>query len=271
MRMLIDGKETSCVAADDRGLQYGDGLFETIGVVHGLPRLWRHHMARLQAGCVRLGIQVPAVDTLYAEVQQLCSVTERAVVKIIITRGSGGRGYRPLLDAQPRRIVSSHPWPEFAADWATSGVEIRVCDTRLGINPALAGIKHLNRLEQVLARREWDDPAIAEGIMFDSDNYLVDGTMSNLFIVRDGCLLTPALERCGVAGVMRTHILELAEQLGINCEITRLQLNDLQQSDEAFLCNSIIGIWPIRRLGHHEYRLGTITQRLLQAVALAEG
>ncbi len=271
MRMLIDGKETTSVAADDRGLQYGDGLFETIAVVHGSPRLWRHHMARLQEGCVRLGIRFPAADTLYAEAQRLCSTTERAVVKIIITRGSGGRGYRPLVDAQPRRIVSSHPWPEFAADRATSGVEVRVCDTRLGINPALAGIKHLNRLEQVLARSEWDDPAIAEGIMLDSDNCLVEGTMSNLFIVRDGWLLTPALERCGVAGVMRTHILELAEQLGMNCEIKRLQLNDLQQGEEAFLCNSIIGIWPIRRFGHREYPLGATTGRLMQAVALAEG
>ncbi len=271
MRMLIDGKETSSIAADDRGLQYGDGLFETIAVVHGSPRLWRHHMVRLHEGCGRLGIHIPAADMLYAEVQQLCSETERAIVKIIITRGSGGRGYRPLPDAVPRRIISSHPWPEYAADWTTHGVEIRVCDTRLGINPALAGIKHLNRLEQVLARSEWDDPAIAEGIMLDSDNYLVEGTMSNLFIVRDGWLSTPALERCGVAGVMRTHILELAEQLGMNCEITRLHLNDLQQSDEAFLCNSIIGVWPIRRFGHYEYPLGATTERLIQAVALAGG
>lgn len=271
MQVLIDGRETSCVAADDRGLLYGDGLFETITAVEGVPRLWRHHMARLREGCERLGMAVPETDTLYAEVQQLCATAERAIVKVIITRGSGNRGYRPAPDAIPRRIISLHPWPEMPTEWTTSGVTVRLCDTRLGVNPALAGLKHLNRLEQVLARAEWDDPAVAEGLMFDTDNFLVEGTMSNLFFMRDEWLLTPALDRCGVAGVMRAHILELAEQLGMNCEISRLQLSDLQQSHEAFLCNSVIGIWPIRRLGEKEYRIGAVTQRLMQAVALAEG
>lgn len=271
MPTLIDGKETSCVAADDRGVQYGDGLFETIAVADGSPRLWRLHLARLQEGGRRLGIPVPPADTLHAEIRRLSPPQGRAVAKIIVTRGSGGRGYGAATAVAPRRIVTSHPWPDHPEEWATAGVEVRLCATRLGINPALAGIKHLNRLEQVLARSEWNDPEIVEGLMLDTDDQLVEGTMSNLFVVRDGRLLTPALDRCGVAGVMRAHLLGLAEQIGMDCEVTRLRVADLQRCEEAFLCNSLIGIWPIRRFGQYDYRSRASTERLLRAMSVAEG
>ena len=269
--MLIDGLDSALVPASDRGLQYGDGLFETIAVADGQPLLWHHHVERLHAGCTRLGIHAPDEAVLRTEGERLWRGQGQAVLKIIVTRGSGGRGYRPDPAAQPRRILSLHPWPEYPQPRATTGVHARLCETRLGINPRLAGLKHLNRLEQVLARAEWDEPAIAEGVMLDAEGFLVEGTMSNLFLVRDGVLRTPALDRCGVAGVMRARLLELAEQLALHVDIERLTLDDLRGADEAFFCNSIIGVWPLARFDTHEYEVGPITQRLQQALALTGG
>jgi len=263
--MLIDGKDTDLIAADDRGLLYGDGLFETIAVRDGVPQLWSPHMMRLDRDCARLGITPPAQELLQSEAQALCAASGRAVLKIIITRGSGGRGYRPSSQNIPRRILSLHPWPDYPAQFWQQGVVVRLCDTRLGENPRLAGIKHLNRLEQVLARAEWDDAAIAEGLMLDSDDNLIEGTMSNVFLVRDGRLQTPALERCGVAGVMRGHVAAQAAQAGIPCEVLRLGVDDVQAADEVFVCNSVIGIWPVRRFLAREFVPGPLTRRLQQA------
>ena len=264
--------ESELVPASDRGLQYGDGVFETVAVAGGRPQLWHLHMQRLQEGCRRLGITMPSVELLQAEAARLCDGQARAVLKIIITRGSGGRGYRPAADAQPRRILSLHPWPDYPPQWATDGVAVRLCTTRLGINPQLAGLKHLNRLEQVLGRAEWDDGAIAEGLMLDAEGHVIEGTMSNLFMVRGGVVHTPTVDRCGVAGVMRTRLLELLKQQGVRCEMRTLELTELGTADEVFLCNSIIGIWPVRRFEQYIYAPGPLTQRLQQALAsMTEG
>ncbi len=269
--MLIDGQEGELISAGDRGLHYGDGLFETIAVRDGRPSLWTEHMLRLHEGCLRLGIPMPVEETLLAEALRVCAGAARAVLKIIITRGSAGRGYRPAVDAMPRRIIALYPWPDYPLGWWEDGVEVRLCDTRLGSNARLAGIKHLNRLEQVLARAEWTEPDIAEGLMLDREQQVIEGTMTNLFLVHDGWLLTPALDECGVAGVMRARVLMLAEQLGIGCEITRLHLSDIYRAQEAFLCNSVVGIWPIHRFQEHQIKVGDVTRRLMQALAVSEG
>ncbi len=217
----VNGVAVDCVDASDRGLLYGDGLFETMAVSNGRVSSWSRHVARLLAGCERLGM---AVDTmqLAQEADELLVGTGQGVLKVIVTRGSGGRGYRVPDKAAPRRILQLHPWPEFPATARETGVAVRLCTTRLCQNPLLAGIKHLNRLEQVLARREWQDPQIAEGLLQDADGRLVEGTMSNLFLVRDQVLLTPDLRRCGVAGIMRSIILDLAERQSLTVKIRAL-------------------------------------------------
>ncbi|MEW6646916.1 MAG: aminodeoxychorismate lyase [Pseudomonadota bacterium] len=264
--MLIDGKDSDQIAADDRGLLYGDGLFETLAVRDGVPQLWPQHLARLQRDCARLGIVPPPLELLQTEALQLCAGHARAVLKIIITRGSGGRGYRLPEHAMPRRILSLHPWPDYPEQHATQGVRARLCTLRLGSNPRLAGIKHLNRLEQVLARAEWSDPDIAEGLLLDGAGQLVEGTMSNVFLVRDGCLLTPVLDECGVAGVMRAQILELAARLGIPGVVAPLRLDDVATAEEMFFCNSLIGLWPVRQFEQQEFAVGPLTRRLQQAI-----
>ena len=216
----------------------------------------------LQAGCERLGI--PAVDgkELARECQSLADGADKAVLKVIVTRGSGGRGYRVPDKTAATRIVQLHEWPVFSPACAEHGVAVRICNTRLGHNPALAGIKHLNRLEQVLARQEWDDADIMEGLLLDTDGYLIEGTMSNIFLVRDETLVTPDLHQCGVAGIMRTRILELAGQLPIDIQICAIELQELLEADEIFICNSLIGIWPVIAVDSSAYEKGMVTTRL---------
>ncbi len=265
--ILVNGIETDHIHVGDRGLHYGDGLFETIAVRNGRPLFWERHLKRLGEGCMRLGIPMPNAGDLEHEAARVCKNAERTVLKIIVTRGSGGRGYRAPRQAVPTRIVACYPWPDYPEEFCSRGVAVRICDTRLGLNSHLAGLKHLNRLDQVLARSEWDDPNIPEGLMMDSRDRIIEGTMSNIFLVRDGCLLTPDLSECGVSGVVRGFILESCIELSIPCRVAELIYQDLQEADELFLTNSIIGIWPIIDLMGARYALGPVTQRL--AVELA--
>ena len=260
--MLINGVATAQLDARDRGLHYGDGVFTTLRVRDGEAALWSQHAERLTSGCRHLNIALPDAQQLQAEVQRVCAATARGVLKIIITRGGGGRGYAPPRDSAPTRIVALYPWPDFPANNWSEGVAVRVNTLRLARNPALAGIKHLNRLEQVLARAEWDDPAIAEGLMLDADNHVIEATAANLFIVRDGDVITPALQECGVAGVMRAQIILLAKSIGLPVMEGTLSLDDVRHADELFLTNSVIGVWPVRELDTISKPLGPVTRRI---------
>jgi 4-amino-4-deoxychorismate lyase len=251
--ILINGDMTDRLPASDRGLQYGDGLFETLAVVDGRPQLWEAHMQRLEEGGRRLGIAIPDTETLWSEALPLCREASRAVLKIIITRGSGGRGYRPAETMQATRILSLHPWPDYPPEHVSHGVWIRSCHTTLGMQPALAGIKHLNRLEQVLARREWNDPEIVEGVMCDPYGMVIEATISNLFFVRGDKVVTPELSGCGVAGIMRRQVLETCRSLSLVTLEQGLTVEAAKASDEIFLTNSLIGVWPVRRWDDTKY------------------
>ncbi|MDX1252979.1 MAG: aminodeoxychorismate lyase [Gammaproteobacteria bacterium] len=263
--MLINGSATTMLDARDRGLHYGDGLFETIAVRDGAPALWDAHMRRLALGCQRLALPPVDAPLLADEAMRLCGGVERGVLKIIITRGSGGRGYRaPAMNAmRPTRIVALHSWPDYPDIFWTEGVSVRICATRLGHNSLLAGIKHLNRLEQVLARSEWDDPGVAEGLMLDQNGNVIEGTMTNLFIVRDGRLRTPDVSRCGVAGVMRRRVLDAARESGVACEVGTVTPEDVKFAEEVFLCNSLIGVWPVREIEGKRFEVDGMVTRYI--------
>lgn len=263
---LINGCESECLPVADRGLHYGDGLFETLAVRSGRPCHWSRHMQRMAEGCRRLGIPFPGEALLETEALRVCRGRERAVLKIVVTRGPGGRGYRPPQPVRPTRVVSVHEYPVYPDAYFTEGVRVRTCTTRWSVNPALAGIKHLNRLEQVLARAEWDDEMVAEGLMLDSEDRLVSGTMSNVFLVCDGALQTPALHASGVAGTTRARVMEQATGLGVACKARPLRGEDLAAAQELFLCNSLIGIWPVRQIDGTAYAVGPVTRRFLEAI-----
>jgi len=266
-QILIDGQPVGppgcALSVLDRGLHYGDGLFETIACEGGRPRLIGRHLQRLASGCQRLGF-IPGDDAALArEVRGLAAGTSRAIVKLLLTRGvSLTRGYAPTGHERTVRIALRYAWPAPDAQQAGQGVRVRRATLRLGENPALAGIKHCNRLEQVLARRESTDPGIAEALMFSSSGALVSGTMSNVFLVRESKVSTPRIDRCGVAGVMRGLVLEIAAAAGISAEERRLDAADLAAAEELFLTNALTGIRPVRELDGLSLAVGPVTRDL---------
>ena len=244
MSSLINGRRGTRIDSTDRGLQYGDGLFETMALRGGRVRLLTHHLDRLKAGCRRLRIKEPSARLLRREIEKIAVGQDHGVVKLIVTRGVGERGYRPSGDERPTRILSLHALPRASHDAAA--VRVRVCATRLGLNPQLAGLKTLNRLESVLARAEWADARIWEGLMRDTEQNIVCGTMTNLFLRRGSTLVTPVLDRCGVAGVMRRWVLESAAAIKLRAVERRVRWQDLAEAEELFLSNAVVGLRSIR-------------------------
>lgn len=261
MLSWIDGQPAELLSVQDRGLAYGDGLFETIAITAGQPSLLERHLARLTEGCARLHIPLD-LPLLRAELLAFSRQLGDGVAKLILTRGDGLRGYAPPQPAQPRRLLLGNPKPSYPAAHAAPGVRLFPCATRLAEQPVLAGLKHLNRLEQVLARGEWRDAEHAEGLMLDGAGRVIEGVYSNLFIVRDGVLITADLSRCGVAGVMRAELLAQAAALGIECQVRDIAYAELLAADEVFLCNSVYGVWPVRSLLTHDWPLGPLTRKL---------
>lgn len=264
-RVLVNGEPDDRISVLDRGFQYGDGVFETIAVRAGQPLLWERHVTRLGIGCERLGIPSPDKRLLREEAIRLCMNSERAVLKLMLTRGSSGRGYAPPASPQSTRALVLGDWPQYPAACPDQGVAVRLCEQRLSLNARLAGIKHLNRLEQVLARAEWGDD-YAEGLMLNLRDEIVDGTMSNVFAVIDDTLVTPEIVDAGVAGVMRAFVLERAARLGIRHRIRPLPLAELGGAREMFLTNSLIGVWPVGRLEKRVLAVGPVTQALQRAI-----
>lgn len=257
----IDGRAETMLPVQDRGLSYGDGLFETIRVVAQQPRLLERHLLRLETGCRRLGIPCD-VACLRSQLLAFCQALGTGVAKLIVTRGDGRRGYGPPEPTRPRTILIGGAAPDYPQAYAQQGVLLYPCLTRLAEQPALAGLKHLNRLEQVLARGEWQDPAFAEGLMRDLSGRVIEGVFSNIFIVSAGQLCTPSLVRCGVEGVMRAEILERARQANIAVQIRDISFDELLGAEEVFVCNSLYGIWPVRGLQSHVWPVGTLTRKL---------
>jgi 4-amino-4-deoxychorismate lyase len=259
--ILVNGEYKDHVDISDRGFQYGDGLFETIEVRSGKPVFLDLHLARLTAGCRRLQFPSPSLAIIRRETAELCQHSQHAVLKLIITRGPGGRGYRQPDVLQPTRVLSLHPYPDYPDAYRELGINVRFCQTRLGLNPALAGMKHLNRLEQVLARAEWNDPAIQEGIMLDINDHVIEGTMTNLFFIRNKTVYTPALTLSGVDGIIRRVIMNFLTRQQFALTEKVLSKDDLLAADEAFVCNSIIGIWPIKQIENTRYQIGPVTRQ----------
>nr|VFK37501.1 MAG: aminodeoxychorismate lyase apoprotein [Candidatus Kentron sp. TC] len=260
--ILVNGQPADTISVADRGFQYGDGVFETMAVGKGIPLCLDDHLDRLARGCRRLRIPEPARVVLQREIRTVANAVERGVLKIIISRGAGGRGYAPPSELSPTRVVADFPWPDYPAGFREEGMETCLCETRLGRNARLAGIKHLNRLEQVLGRVECAEKGVPEGIMMDTEGNLIEGTMSNLFLVRGEALITPALVSSGVRGIVRSRIIRVAKMLGIEVRVARLDLSALFHADGAFFCNSVMGIWPVRRFEERRYSMSPVVRRV---------
>lgn len=257
------------LSLDDRGLQYGDGLFETIAVRDGVPRLWDRHMHRLASSCRRLSLPFPGEDSLrillQAAIDGSAATASDATAKLIVTAGVGERGYARPKDVSPTvvaRIFPATPVPRRHYD---DGVDVQLCDTRIAEQPALAGLKTLNRLEQVLARQALD--AAFEGLMSDGAKRAICGTMSNVFIVTGQEIVTPSLHRCGVEGVTRAEILDRARAESLQISTRDVPLVECLQADELILSNSQFGVLPARRLHDRVFAQRAGYQRLRDLLA----
>jgi len=251
---LINGSFDQAISAFDRGFAYGDGVFRTMQIRNGLPVNWPLHYQKLVADCAAIGIVCPSAELLMNDLQQLFPVNEFdenefKVAKIIITRGEGDRGYAPPAVTAPTRAVIKSAMPQYAALNYAQGVNLRVCETRLATQPKLAGIKHLNRLENVLARMEWREDAIFDGLLLDQQGHVIECTMSNIFARFDNKLITPDLTLCGVAGITRQRILWLESVLGLTVQVTSITLDQLLQADEVIICNSLYGVFQVNSIG----------------------
>ena len=261
LAVWINGERGAPLDHADRGLYYGDGLFETIAVTARGPRLLDRHMSRLRCGAAVLGISLPDEALLRHEIAVAAATPGAAVVKLIVTRGVGGRGYRSTSGMVATRWLAAFVAPEYPVRLRIDGVGVRVCRIRLAEQPALAGLKTLNRLEQVLARNEWLEPEPWEGLMLDAQDRLVCGTMSNIFCVLDGVWSTPDLRRCGVAGTVRAALLAAAEEAGIRYRVADLRLADLYGASEVFLTNAIAGVVPVNRVDTVLFKPGPAVRR----------
>lgn len=272
----VNGVLDAAISPLDRGFAYGDGVFETCRYQSGSIPLWQYHRERLLKSAERLGIPLDEQlllryrDELLAKIDAL-QVTD-GVLKVTVTRGVGGRGYRVPDAVKPTYCLGIFSGNSLHTGQYRAGVSVRICNLRLSQSPVLAGMKHLNRLEHILARAEWSNE-FAEGLLLDTGANVIEATVSNLFAVKDNRLYTPDLSNAGVAGVMRRLIIEqLAPALELDINVVDMDLAFIAAADEIFLCNSVYGIWPVNNVvddrqkapQQYAYHQHQITQALQQ-------
>lgn len=264
----VNGEVSSSISIQDRGFNYGDGVFETIAVINQNLIFWKQHFQRLILGCNALGIQCPTELELNADIDKLLNVNidiTALVIKIIITRGNSERGYRISEKSESNVVVLLSSYPVYPSSFWLEGIKITCCKTILSKQKQLSGVKHLNRLEQVLARQEWDDE-FQEGLMSDEDGYVIEGVMSNLFFVKNNSIVTPCIENSGIDGIMRNVVLNLCESSGIIVKQDKITLEQVLDADEIFVTNSIVGIWPVNTIDKHIFSIGVTTKKLMTSL-----
>ena len=273
---LVNGSFNQAISPFDRGFAYGDGVFRTIKIVSGLPESWPQHYQKLVADCAAINIVCPSAELLMSDLSQLfltdASIENKlAVAKIIITRGEGNRGYTPPAITAPMRVVLKSAMPEYPEARFVEGVNLTVCETRLAAQPKLAGIKSLNRLENVLARMEWHYPEIADGIMLDMQGHVIECTAANIFARFGDTLVTPNLQQCGIAGITRQRIIELAPTLSLKTSVEIFNLEKLYHADEVVICSSLYGAWQVNKIQNnateaHHIKTGALATNIREAL-----
>jgi 4-amino-4-deoxychorismate lyase len=265
------GQAVDRISISDRGFQYGDGLFETIAIRNGEPRLLHYHIDRLTRGCHLLGIRMPTEEELSDGILQALGHSDvsgtHTGVKVIVSAGSGLRGYGRAFANSPAVLFRAFGSDSLDRDCYRAGVDTVICGTRLASGSATAGLKTLNRLEQVLARSEFAGTDVFEGLTMDAEDNIICGTMSNVFFVSDNCLYTPAIDQCGVEGVMRRHVIETLSKKNLTVTIRPCSLPELESCDEVFLSNSQFGVVPVKSCMATSWPVGKVTLRVMAILA----
>ncbi|MGV6808058.1 MAG: aminodeoxychorismate lyase [bacterium] len=272
----VNGTKTEVLPTSSRGLAYGHGLFETIRIFRGQPVLMDLHIRRLQMGVTRLrlgardtedlvtALMKNSLPTVYSELSE----ASQGVLKMLVLAGGKQRGYAPDRGAQPHCVVQFFPDDGIRINACILGVSLFPCEYRLPLNPVLAGIKHLNRLDQVLAASEFDPESFEDGLVCDVDGYPIETVSRNLFARIGGEWRTPSLEKCGVDGVMRRYLLDdVLPSMDDAAAVGPVSMSELLSAEELFVCNSVSGIWPVVTLhGRREWPIGENTRRLMRSL-----
>lgn len=277
---LINGVKSDQVSIHDRGFLYGQNVFETIAVKNTKALLLDQHLQRLHKGCQALSIAYNQ-RLLKREITQLLQSNNKDnkasnkqsskkgnkyyVLRVCISAGIGGRGYLTPARSKSQRILTLHDYPKNIDLYQKSGITLGIAKLRLSEQPSLAGLKHANRLEQVLARSEWQENW-QEALLLNPADDVIEATQSNVFIVKNNTIYTPDLSKNGVAGIMRQQILDCCAQLGIKTKIMPLSLDDVRKADAIFLSNSLIGIWPVKRFGRRVFKSFDLAHQLLNSL-----
>lgn len=259
---LINGKAVTDWPIADRAAQYGDGFFTTAKIHQGEVQFWRDHLERLMLTAKALHIELPSVLDLFQEVQQVLQQHPTGVLKIMISRGQGGRGYSPSGCGPTTRVLSVTELPAHYANWQNQGIELTVCQQRIGSSPMLAGYKTLNRLEQVLLKREVEQAGTDDGIVLDQNGHVVEATAANIFWYHQGTWYTPDLRQAGIKGIMRKQVLAVCERLAIPCQQGQYPLADVLGAEAVFICNSLMGLVPIKQCQQRSWTDFTAIVRL---------
>lgn len=253
----INGVESQLITSNDRGLAYGDGLFTTGLVQQNKLLNFDEHLQRLLLGSKRLGITAPSKSTLISYIDQAIANIDKGVVKIIITSGSSGRGYARSLESKSNCIVMVSDFPEHYETLTETGIKLGISNQKIGINPMLSGLKHLNRLEQVLLRAELEERDEDDLVVLNIEDKVIEATSANLFYCIEGKWFTPKIEGSGVKGLMRQNILNKFD----NIIVQQTYLDHLNSAQAMFICNSVAGIIPV-----HTYENRPLSMELVLAV-----
>lgn len=251
---LINGQRQAILPVNDRAVQFGDGCFSTAVVKNGKISFAEQHIHRMRLACEKLLIPFSDWALLLDEMSALAAAEERAVIKVIISRGSGGRGYSAANCRLPTRIIGLSPFPDFYDEWKTQGIRLALSPVCLGVNPTFAGIKHLNRLEQVLIRTHLEQMPAQEALVLDSEGWLTECCAANLFWRKGNQVFTPYVDRAGVNGTMRQHILRCLQNSAWQVSEVREKLDTLADADELFICNALMPVIPVKQAESWHYK-----------------
>ena len=250
---LINGIPQETLPASDRAIQFGDGCFTTARIVAGQVCLLDAHLQRLQQACEKLLIPFVEWAALQREMVELARGNDRGVLKVIISRGSGGRGYSAANCLHPTRLLSVSAWPVHYGGWRREGITLALSPVRLGRNPQLAGIKHLNRLEQVLIRTHLEQTDADEALVLDSEGFITECCAANLFWRQGKDVFTPRLDQAGVNGLMRQFCLQQLAHSGYRVVDVHAREAALAEADEMVVCNALMPVVPVRQYGSQRF------------------
>ena len=246
--MIVNGRQQQHITIADRAFQYGDGCFTTMAYRNGHLEFFDAHIERLKFACKTLHIDFDKWSELESCIVDPLQSNTEYVVKVMITRGEGGRGYSPEGALNPNFIISHHSIPSHYTLWQTKGITLTISPITLANQPLLAGIKHLNRLEQVLVKHALAQTKYDDAVVCDTQQQIIETSVANLFWYKDNVWFTADLSGSGVEGVMRNQILAIMQQNGMQCQVVKQDVSILFSAQELFVCNSLMFVVPVLSL-----------------------